>query len=85
MTMQTQTEVPPQTAMIQIIYGKCVSRCISLLADLASPDWVADGPKDVVMIASGTGTNPDALYRVFRIHASVAARVGRSLLAHWAM
>ena len=71
MMMHTQTDVPPHAAMIQTINGKCVSRCVSLVADLAIADLLTDGPKDVVTIANATGTNPDALYRVLRMLAGV--------------
>lgn len=71
MTVQLQAEVPPRAVMMQMINGKCVSRCISLVAELAIADLLADGPKDVATIASVTGTSPNALYRVLRMLAGM--------------
>ena len=70
-TMQRQADVPSQAAIMQMVHGKCVSRCVSLAAELAIADLIADGPKDVATIASATGTNPDALYRVLRMLAGM--------------
>jgi hypothetical protein len=52
--------------MMQLVGWKCVSRCVSLAAELAIADLLADGPEDVVTLAKATGTSPEALYRVLR-------------------
>jgi hypothetical protein len=57
--------------MMQIINGKCVSRCVSLAADLAIANLLADGPADVTTIAGVTGTDPEALYPVLRMLSGV--------------
>jgi 2-polyprenyl-3-methyl-5-hydroxy-6-metoxy-1,4-benzoquinol methylase len=57
--------------MMQLISGKCVSRCVSLAAELAIADMLANGPQDVEALANGTGTSPEPLYRVLRALAGV--------------
>jgi hypothetical protein len=59
-------DVPPAKIMMQLIGGKCLSRCVSLAAELAIADLLGDGPKDVAALAKATGTRSDALYRVLR-------------------
>lgn len=71
MSVPIQAGNPPAKIMMQIISGKCVSRCVSLAAELAIADMLADGPKDVAALAKGTDTSPDALYRVLRTLAGV--------------
>jgi hypothetical protein len=61
---------PPAKIMMQLIAGKYLSRCVSLAAELAIPDMLADGPKDIVTLAKATETHPDPLYRVLRIRAN---------------
>jgi SAM-dependent methyltransferase len=51
---------------MQLISGKCLSRCVSLAAELGIADMLVDGPRDVGTLATGTGTRSDALYRVLR-------------------
>ena len=51
---------------MQLISGKCLCHCVSLAAELALADMLADGTKDVAALAKATGTRPDALYRVPR-------------------
>ena len=59
--------VPPATILMQLINGKSLSRCVSLAAELAIADLLADGPKDVQALAQATATSPDPLYRVLRL------------------
>ena len=66
MSAPTQAGVPPAKIMMQLISGKCLSRCVSLAAELAIADTLADGPRDVATLAKATNTNPEALYRVLR-------------------
>ena len=63
--------IPPAKIMMQLISGKCLSRCVSLAAELAIADMLADGPKDVVALAKDTGTRPDPLYRILRMLTAV--------------
>jgi hypothetical protein len=57
--------------MMQLISGKCLSRCVSLAAELAIADLLANGPKGIAALAMATGTRPDSLYRVLRLLTSV--------------
>ena len=63
--------VAPEKIIMQLISGKCVSRCVSLAADLAIADMLADGPQGVSALASATGTLPEPLYRVLRLLAAM--------------
>jgi hypothetical protein len=66
MSAPVEAGIPPAKIVLQLIGGKSVSRCVSLAAELAIADLLADGPKDVATLANATGTCPDALYRVLR-------------------
>jgi SAM-dependent methyltransferase len=60
----------PQAAMMQMISGKWLSRCVSLAAELAIADHLRNGPDDAVSLAAKTGTDADALYRILRLLAA---------------
>ena len=72
MSALLEAAAPPATIMMQLINGKCLSRCVSLAAELAIADLLADGPKNVVALARATGTHPHSLYRVLGLLTSVA-------------
>jgi hypothetical protein len=59
-------EVPPPIAMLQLISGFWVSRCIYVAAKLGIPDLLSDGPKSAADLAAGTGTHAPSLFRVLR-------------------
>ena len=63
--------LPPQAIMMQMINGKLVSRCVSLVAELAIADHLKDGPREAAALAAATDTHPDALYRVLRMLAGL--------------
>lgn len=67
---QTTTSAPPQAAIMQMLSGQIISRCIGLAADLAIADHLADGPLTVAALAEATETNAGALYRVLRLLAA---------------
>jgi len=71
MSAPMEAAVSATDTMMRLISGKCSSRCVSLAAELAIADLLADGPKDVVALAKTTGTHPDSLYRILRFLASV--------------
>ena len=71
MSAQMVVGIPPAKMIMQLISGKCLSRCVSLAAELAIADMLTDGPKDVDALANGSGTLADPLYRVLRILAAV--------------
>ncbi|HTR56217.1 MAG TPA: methyltransferase [Kofleriaceae bacterium] len=61
---------PPEAVLMQMTMGKFVSKAISVIATLGVADHVA-GPTAVGQLASATGANADALYRVLRALAAV--------------
>lgn len=63
---QLRPDPPPQAVMMQMVNGKLVSRCVSIVADLGVADLLEDGPRDVAGLAAETGSDEDALYRVLR-------------------
>jgi hypothetical protein len=71
MSVPIRVSIQPEQTMMQMIHGKCISRCISLAAELSVADVLADGPKDIVALATATKTDADALYRVLRLLAAV--------------
>ncbi|MFS8087210.1 MAG: methyltransferase dimerization domain-containing protein, partial [Acidobacteriota bacterium] len=64
-------EVPPPIAMLQLISGFWISRCIYVAAKLGIPDLVKDGAKNAEELATATGTDAPSLFRVMRALASV--------------
>jgi copper chaperone CopZ len=70
--MTTQTQAPPvHIGMLQLLNGVRVAGAVSCLAQLGIPDLVEDGPRSAEELASQTGTNPQALYRLMRATACV--------------
>jgi len=67
--------IPPEKIMMQLISGKCLSRCVSLAAELAIADLLVDGSKPVAELARATGTCPNPLYRVLRTLAAAGVFV----------
>lgn len=63
----TQTQIPPQAMLFQLLGGQIISRCIGLAADLAIADHLAGGPQDITALAAAADSNADALYRVLRL------------------
>ena len=65
---------PPSPADIQLMQltTACwVSRCVHVVAELGVADALGDQPQSTEAIAKATGTDPQALYRVLRLLASV--------------
>jgi 2-polyprenyl-3-methyl-5-hydroxy-6-metoxy-1,4-benzoquinol methylase len=71
MSAPEEAGFPPAKVLMQLISGKCLSRCVSLAAELAIADILTDGPKEVMALAKATGTRPDPLYRVLRTLSAV--------------
>src|SRR5712692_7657297 len=65
------TEVPPPIAMLQLISGFWISRCVYVAAKLGIPDLVKDAPKSGEELATATSTHAPSLFRVLRALASV--------------
>jgi len=70
MTMQTQAP-PAHIGMLQLLNGAHVAGAVSCLAQLGVPDLVEAGPRSAKELASRTGTDPQALYRLMRATACV--------------
>lgn len=68
---QSPSGPPPQAVMMQMISGKCISRCISAVADLGIADHLEAGPRDAASLAAETGVQADPLYRVMRMLAGL--------------
>jgi hypothetical protein len=65
------TETPSPIAMLQLISGFWISRCIYIAAKLGIADLVNDGPRTVAELATATATHAPSLFRVMRALASV--------------
>jgi ubiquinone/menaquinone biosynthesis C-methylase UbiE len=65
------TETPPPIAMLQLISGFWISRCIYIAAKLGIADLVKDGPKTAAELAAATDTDEPSLFRCLRALASV--------------
>lgn len=66
-----QPEPPPEMAMLQLISGFWISRCIYVTAKLGLADLVKDGPKTAPELAAATNTHAPSLSRVLRALACV--------------
>jgi hypothetical protein len=62
-------EPPPQT-ILEILFGMWRARALHIAARLELADHLADGPRSVTDLASATGMNEAALYRLLRALAS---------------
>jgi hypothetical protein len=51
---------------MQLITGKWISKAIAVVADLAIPDLLAAGPREVSDLAAQRGVGADGLYRLLR-------------------
>ena len=70
-TAAATSEVPPPIAMLQLISGFWISRCIYVAAKLGIADLVKDEPKTAAELAAATGTDASSLFRLMRALASV--------------
>lgn len=75
--MTTATALPasaPSAANIQIMQltSACwTSRCLHVIAELGIADLIGDQPQSTDALAKGSGAQPQALYRVMRLLASL--------------
>ena len=74
-TTVTETSTHSTTALrqqlMQIAEGYLPSACLHVAVKLKIADLLADGPRPVEALASATGSNADALYRVLRALVSI--------------
>src|SRR3954451_20810497 len=62
--------VPPPIALMQMLFGKHITYCLSAVARLGVADHMAAGPVSVELLAERTGAHAPSLYRVMRCLAS---------------
>ena len=65
-THNTPSQTPPDAALVQLVFGKCISMAISVAAKLRVADHLADGPKALADLAANTKTHAPSLYRLLR-------------------
>ena len=65
-TATTPSQTPPDAAFAQLLFGKCISMAISVVAKLRVADLLADGPKSLADLATRTETHAPSLYRILR-------------------
>jgi hypothetical protein len=70
-TNTTPSQTPPDVALIQLVFGTCVSMAVSVVAKLRVADLLADGPKTLADLATRTKTHAPSLSRVLRALAAV--------------
>ena len=49
-TDTTTSQTPPDVALTQLVFGKCISMAISVVAKLRIADLLADGPKTLAVL-----------------------------------
>jgi SAM-dependent methyltransferase len=69
--MNAATDVPPPAAMMGLITGYWASQAVGVVARLGVADHLADGPRASDEVAVAVGADPQALYRVLRLLASM--------------
>lgn len=62
---------PANIQVLQLAGAAWASRCLHLVAQLGIADHIAETPQSTESLAKATGTQPDALYRVLRLLASL--------------
>src|SRR3954451_21879946 len=70
-TDTTPVTTPPDVALAQMVFGKCLAMALSVVAKLRIADLLADGPQALADLAARTKTHAPSLYRVLRTVASV--------------
>ncbi|HEX2449478.1 MAG TPA: methyltransferase [Methyloceanibacter sp.] len=66
-----QAPLPPQQAVMQLLFGKQLTYCLSGVAWLGVADHLDATPMPVEEIAAKTGAHAPSLYRVMRLLASM--------------
>jgi len=63
---QTQGQPDPSQILMQILFGKFVSRAVTAVAEAGVADHITDDAVPVTELAAATATDEDGLYRVMR-------------------
>ncbi len=66
-----EPHVPPPAAMMGLITGYWVSQAVGVVAKLGVSDQLNSGPRGSEDLAEAVGADPQALYRVLRLLASL--------------
>ena len=66
-----EQEIPPSAAMMGLITGYWVSQAVGVVAQLGVADQLRDGARRSTELARDVRADPDALYRVLRLLASI--------------
>ena len=66
-----QDAPPPQAVLIQMGMGAMIAEAIGVVAELAIPDHLSEGPKSSSELAAAAGAHEPSLYRILRSLASV--------------
>ena len=64
-------ELPPPAQMLQLIMGYWISQAIGTAARLGVSDQLVDSPRKSSEIAQAVGADPQALFRLMRMLASI--------------
>ena len=75
MAAGTEHEEPPPVAMMGLITGYWISQAVGAVARLGVADRLAHGPRTCDELAPEVGADPQALYRVLRLLASIGVFV----------
>jgi hypothetical protein len=75
MAAGTEHEVPPPVAMMGLITGYWISQAVGAVARLGVADRLANGPRTCEELAREVGADPQTLYRVLRLLASIGVFV----------
>ena len=75
MAVGTGHQVPPPVAMMSLITGYWISQAVGAVATLGVADRLANGARTCDDLAREVGADPQALYRVLRLLASIGVFV----------
>jgi len=71
MTQPAPPALQPEQLLMQLATGKWVSKTLSVVADLAIPDLLKEGPRPVDDLAARSAVDTDSLYRLLRAASGV--------------
>src|SRR5262245_24858999 len=77
-TDTTTAQTPPDVALIQLVFGKCIAMAISVAAKLRIADLLNNGPRTMAELAAKTKSHEPSLYRVLRCLAAVGVFAERA-------
>jgi hypothetical protein len=67
----TTPPVPPDSLLMQMLFGAVTQRSVCLAARLGIPDLLSERPRSAAELAASTGVHAPALYRMLRTLAGV--------------